>query len=1807
MKKRLLSILLVVCMVCTLLPVSAFAAATSGVDGNITWSYSNGALTVSGTGAMNDYGVYSTSYPDGTEIYYPGAPWTDYYASIRTVVINSGVTTIGEGAFTGCYNLTNVSIPEGITSIGSKAFAYCGKLASIKFEGNAPTTFGSNVFGSCASGFKILAPENNDTWLGTAYNAEAGTWHGYPIEFYSVGPEIIASGTDGNITWSLDSNGLLTITGEGSIGDYEDDYVPWEDHISDVKSVRLGSWITDIGSYTFLRHNNLASFSIEGGSEAFSVIDGVLFNKDKTSLILYPSGRTVTSYTMPDGVTSIATYAFCGTRGSLEELNTNDVKSFSKYSLYNVNCKITVPETITYLGDYAFMYSGITEASVSVSSIPKGAFSNCSKLEKIFLLSTLSYIGENAFFGTGLKQVYYVGSNLAQVTSMQSGNSGLRDAYNNNPCGYCGVNLLWSFDPASGTLTISGTGAIPNWSSNFAMPWYDYIRTANNANGWSVKHIVVSEGITDIGDYSFYYCTDLQDVSLPSSLTRIGNSAFGKVGLKSISIPAGVETVDRYAFYEAGSLREITVGNPTVELMYASLGYTGIKDVYFAGTAEQWTTAANDSGLGSAVIHTGGKCAPGYSKTVINAKEASTEEEGYTGDTVCAGCGALIAKGTVINKISTVEVDSGTCGEDLTWTLDSEGTLTISGTGAMTNYYYYSSAPWYSNRSSIVSVVIGDGVTSIGDSAFEGCSSLTSVTIPDSVQSIGGSAFYNCSGLTSVTIPDGVQSIGGSAFYNCSRLTSVTIPDSVQSIGGSAFYSCYGLTSVTIGSGVTSIGERAFSGCSRLSHIYFKGSMPTIGSNAFSGDSAFAFYPDGNESYANAGTYGAAKLIWLPDGDPEEMIYSGDCGENIVWRLTRSGVLKLSGSGKMYDYSSATQPWKDISFGITGVEIADGVESIGIYAFYNCKGLTSVTIGDSVQSIGSDAFYNCDGLTSVTIPDSVTSIGERAFSGCSSLTSVTIPDGVTSIGRFTFYNCAFTSVTIPDSVTSIVWGAFEHCSGLTSVTIPYNVTLIDSQAFLGCSGLTSVTFEGKPNSIGSSAFEGVTATACYYLEDNWPASKLQDYGGKLTWKMLTRHSLDSEYLTGLPESEHNYAANYNEKFEINEDGAVYITLKFSDETSLGTNDILFVVDQNGKTVASYSSTEAAGQTLVVDGSKATIWINADDVGSGYGFKLDSVKVDYLHHIYSDVVTAPTCTEQGYTTRTCEFCGAVSVGSYVDALGHNFVEGICTRCHTLEVADSGSCGSYAKWTLGTNGVLTVTGSGSVSSSPWRTNHAADIKSVVIGKDITSLCNNAFSGCTNLSSATFEGKAVSLGGSNVFYNCAPDFTVTATKGDVSWTRSGAYNEQDGTWNGYKIVFVGGHDHAYSEVITLEPTCTEVGYKTRTCAICGDVEIIPISARGHVYDIVVTDPCCTKGGYTTYTCRYCDYSYEGDYIIATGHNFSESVIAATCTTAGYTLHTCSCGVFYTSDYVEATGHSYTQKVIAPTCTASGYTLNTCSCGVSTITDPLPATGHDFGEWVMTVQPSCIQTGIETRTCSDCGFLEMHDTGVFGSHVTNLVGAVTATCGSAGYTGDEVCEICENVVTAGEQIEPCAHAWGKVVYTWAEDGSSCTASRVCGNDETHIETAEAVITSEVTTPATCTEMGITTYTATFEEEWAEAQTLEVADVETVAHIYGAPVFTWNGYSCSAAVVCSCGDMQPVECTVTSAVTKEATKTSEGVRTYTATVVIDGQTYTSTATESIPKLDDGGSVDIFTTIINAIKSAVDNIINSILSIFRFK
>lgn len=463
-------------------------------------------------------------------------------------------------------------------------------------------------------------------------------------------------------------------------------------------------------------------------------------------------------------------------------------------------------------------------------------------------------------------------------------------------------------------------------------------------------------------------------------------------------------------------------------------------------------------------------------------------------------------------------IASGTCGSNLTWVLDDTGTLTIFGTGEMSDYRssYDKTAQWHSYRNSITAVVIGKGVTSIGMNAFYDCSSLTSISIPETVTSIGKYAFDDCSiltnitvdagnpayhvdgnclietssktlvrgssasvipvdgsvtaigdtafsgsGLISITIPEGVTSIGDGAFMNCNRLTSINILEGVASIGHSAFNGCKNLTSIIIPEGVTSIGGLAFHSCTSLTSITIPEGVTSIKETTFYNCSSLAsiILPQSVSSIGNSAFSGCSSLtsITIPEG-VASIGNSAFSGCSNLTSITIPGDVASIRECTFYNCSS-----------LTSITIPKSVTSIKHEAFSGCSSLTTITIPEGVVSIDHDAFFDCTSLVQIIIPNSVTTIGNSAFRNCSSLTSINLPDSVVSIKDRVFENCSsLASITIPAHTTRIGWSAFYNCSSLTNITIPECVTSIGDSAFYGCSSLTNIAI---PNGITNIRFE----------------------------------------------------------------------------------------------------------------------------------------------------------------------------------------------------------------------------------------------------------------------------------------------------------------------------------------------------------------------------------------------------------------------------------------------------------------------------------------------------------------------------------------------------------------------------------------------------------------------------------------------------------------------------------------------------------------------------------------------------------------
>ena len=814
----------------------------------------------------------------------------------------------------------------------------------------------------------------------------------------------------------------------------------------------------------------------------------------------------------------------------------------------------------------------------------------------------------------------------------------------------------------------------------------------------------------------------------------------------------------------------------------------------------------------------------------------------------------------------------GYCGDSVTYTFDSKtGLLTISGTGDMRNYSSASSSPFY-NDSSIKSVVISDGVTSIGGCAFYGCtglkeltmscsikiynsentfynctniekvtltkgtgtmqdygtstyssttyyqytpwyisrSSIKEIVIEDGVQNIGRYEFSGCTGLTSITIPDSVTSIGDRVFSGCTGLASITIPGSVTSIGNYAFYNCTSLTSVTIGNSLTSIGYGAFEYCTSLTSVTIPDSVTSIGDAAFSDCTSLTSItiPDSVTSIGGS-AFNNCNNIYL-------LVYKNSFAEQYA----------IDNSLNYRIISKIPDDTETLSGKVTN-SFLWSIDKMTETLTLDCNGtmvsfendvapwiqyeeyIKHIEINDGCTNISKNAFMLCSKVESVLIPNSVTNINSYAFYGCSRLTGINIPVGVTSIRDYAFYGCTgLASLTIPDSVTSIGSYAFYGCTGLASLTIPDSVTSIDYAAFYWCTGLKELTIPCSAKIYNSEN----TFHNCTNIEKvtlTKGTGKMQDYGKS------TLSSSSTTYFQYTPW----YISRNSIKQVLIEDGV-----------------------QNIGNCAFYGCT---GLTSI------TIPDSVASIGEA-------------------------------TFRNCTQLTSVIIGNGVKSIGKSAFYG-CTGLTSITIPDSvTSIGDYAF------------------------NGCTGLEEMVIPYSVKSIGTTAFTGCTNLGSLTVYSRNCTFAAdATAYYTTIYGFTGSTAetyaneKGfdfvAIDDTHTHVYDDaNDKTCN------LCGADrtvceHPSTHIEHKDSTCTEHGYDKSICDICGATVSTTELPYKHDYVATVTDPTCTEQGYTTYTCSLCGDSCTADYTEPLNHPHKTWRVTKnpTATSTGLMTETCDlCG---------------------------------------------------------------------------------------------------------------------------------------------------------------------------------------------------------------------------------------------------------------------------------------------------------------------------
>ena len=945
---------------------------------------------------------------------------------LEKIVVPNYVTAFSSGVFSGCSNVKELIIPfvglnkEGTYTNGNRNYYPLGVLfGTIEYDG---------------------ATKTNQTYMREkdAYTKE------YIKTNYYIPDSLTKVVVDYNIYFGAFSNCSNIIN------------VP----IGKETSFSVGAFIDSA----------ISNFEVSGENNNYIAIDDVVYSKDKTRLLCYAPNKTETTFTFPDGVNEVGAYAFYNQKNLQSVIFSDNVEILGKYSFEGcTSIDLKMGKNVKEIGEGAFLgCKNIKELLLyNVAHIGKYAFKDCSGLQRLafsenygvngvlvdsyafqycnikflYIGQSKIYLFKDAFTNASVK--FAVGSKRSTFYSY-----GGRYAYSVG--GYEGkivAESVYQHIDDYDFAKLHDDGQIYLYGGHYNSSYY-YEPKSLLGYIYDTKKFEVLDGVPTIGTSAFKEIINLEELTIPSSVTSIGSSAFANcdsltkvnylgtidewVQIKfsdyhsnplcyaknlyinnELVTEANITTatkINDYAFYNYTGLTSVTIGNGVASIRdYAFEGCSNLTKVNYLGTIDEWVQIGFVNSYSNPLY---------YAKNLYINNELVTE--------------ANITTATEI------------------------------------------SARAFSNCTSLTSVTIGNSVTSIGNSAFSGCDSLTNVTIGESVTSIGYRAFSDCSSLQSITIPNSVKSIESSVFSGCSSLESMTLPfvyshfgyifgasscgynnvyvpsslKNVTIIDGSsicakAFYNCDFLHNVTIGKSVTSMGDDAFYNCDNLTKVNYLGTIDEWAQIEFESLDSNPLY-NGAELYIN-----------------NELVTE----------------LNITTATKINNYA-----FYNCDF-IQSLTIGNDVTSIGDRAFYDCLSLASVEMLNSVTNIGAYAFYNCPSLAIIELPNSVTNIGDYAFSGCSSLTIAIIGGG--AIGHNAFYGCNnLTDVTIGERVKSIGYHAFYSCERLTYVDFIYEERWYHTDNFENWQNKTGGTAIGVRYA-GTCATYFKSSYKDYYWYNNW--------------------------------------------------------------------------------------------------------------------------------------------------------------------------------------------------------------------------------------------------------------------------------------------------------------------------------------------------------------------------------------------------------------------------------------------------------------------------------------------------------------------------------------------------------------------------------------------------------------------------------------------------------------------------------------------------------------------------------------------------
>ncbi len=1401
----------------------------------------------------------------------------------------------------------------------------------------------------------------------------------------------------------------------------------------------------------------------------------------------FSSRTNVTSITLPDSITGIGSAAFDGCT-SLKSINLPEGLTDLGDQTFN-NCSslesIDIPDGVTYIGDWAFQnctslrsitipdsvtsfgyYAFSNCRSLESINIPEGItsigewqFSHCDSLKHVVLPENVKFIDEYAFYScdsllsvtfkgveTIEKEAFAWCVSLGSITVPESlktvGDAVFASCSDFNHIYYAGSESAWNEISISSTLNSNITNAEIHFE----------------ATGAEIESLRVEPSCTKLGENGAV-CTICNEkiyaevlISLPHEFTDGACELCGNLEADLIESdhPYSENCDETKTIYKEGAKRiRVTFSEDTFAEWHNGriYVYDGSDNEIgsYTGTelASKTVVVFGDTVKVRLTSGSSGDTCYGYRVISVTAYyEDCTHPETTVVGSREPGCDYYGYTGDTICTECMQVVEQG---------------QSIAPTGHTYEGNYCTKCGAYVYSYYFINNDNGDTL-GVGIGGYYGTEA--ELNIPAYIEGypvleIGFNSFAYNNSFTKITLPETLTTIEGQAFYGCASLESISIPDSVNYIGRSAFCECSSLKSIIIPSGVTFIDEWTFGHCYALESIELCGSITSVG--------AYSFY--------------------------------------------------------------YCQKLESIAFN-------EGLTSIGDNAFYGCEKLTEATLPEGLVSIENSAFSNCVKLERINLPDSIEAIGSYAFSGCYALAEITIPESLSVISEGTFWGCGFTSLIIPEGVEAIGSSAFASCSELRYIVLPESVSVIDNGVFGSTYNLKHVFYGGSEEAFGAISVaeynEYFEKSVVHY---DAPEANVTAYvteptciksGTKTVSCGICNEEIYTEILpvlshsftdgvcelcgnlkADLLESEHPYPDNVDETKTIYKEGAKWIKLIFSEESYLQGDDTLYIYDGEDNEIYSFRN-DFGGREIAVFSDTVKLRLVTDGEVTDYGYALCSVTAYYEDCTHPSTEFKwgyePTCEASGYTGEEwCLEClQMVNSGEVIDALGHDFVENICTHCgeniysyeyiYENEVIVAVKITGYRGDEFSLVIPFEIGGYPVAVIGEYAFASLEHIESIVLPDTVEAIETGAFASCHNLESITLPDSLVSIG-DNTFNSCYSLTSITVPNGITTIepdTFAYCYDLEKVVLS-ENLIRIGEAAFYECESLTeIELPESLLYIDARAFAYCYDlagIELpIALSSIGDkaFYECSSLSYVVMSEGVASVGESAFDYCYDLDHLLYTGTEESLGSIS---------IGECNDYLIGRTIHFGASENDIEKTFVEATCTKAGKEIIHCTLCDSTL-----------GSVLMSELPHEFRDGV----CVNCGNIEAYLIGsshpytdncnetqklyIEGAHyITVTFSSLTQTESGWDYIGiynasGELLEYKSGTELAGQSITVPGDT---VIITLTSDSSntaygySLVSVEYCNSDEVRIENrTEPTCTSYGYTGDTvCTACGHTVY----------------------------------------------------------------------------------------------------------------------------------